>query len=130
MRMKGRQTILGDLTLCSAMMVELWTRKREMGKKSRTLWRIRADMRNRRYNLPDWVGKTSYQCNYMPDWDLYPLYLGWSIDSHTKFSSLPVSHDDFPYHLSSLSFSSAILPSPKNTKLSHRALSLHAMIKS
>jgi len=26
------------------------------------IWRIRADMRNQGYNLPDWVGKTSYQC--------------------------------------------------------------------
>ena len=50
-----------DLTLCSAMMVELWTRKREIGMKLRTMWRIRADMRNQGYNLPDWVGKTSYQ---------------------------------------------------------------------
>jgi len=32
--------------------------------------------------------------------------------------------------LSSLSFSSSTLPSPKNTKLSHPSLSLHAMIKS
>jgi hypothetical protein len=29
-----------DLTLCSVMIVELWTRKREMGMKMRTLWRI------------------------------------------------------------------------------------------
>ena len=38
--------------------------------------------------------------------------------------------DDFPHLLSSLSFSSSTLPSPKNTKLSHPSLSLHAMIKS
>jgi len=24
--------------------------------------RIRADMRNQGYDMPDWVGKTSYQC--------------------------------------------------------------------
>jgi len=35
-----------DLTLCSAMMVELWTRKREMRIKLRTMWRLRAVMRN------------------------------------------------------------------------------------
>jgi hypothetical protein len=37
------------------MMVELWTRKREMGMKMRTIWRIRAAMRNQEYNLLDWV---------------------------------------------------------------------------
>jgi len=52
-----------DLTLCSAMMVELWTRKREMGMKLRTMWRIQADMRKQGYNLPDCVGKRSYRCN-------------------------------------------------------------------
>ena len=42
----------------------------------RTMWRIRADMRNQGYNLPDSVGKTSYQCNYMADQDLYLTYRG------------------------------------------------------
>ena len=35
-----------DLTLRSAMMVKLWTKKRELRMKMRTMWRIRADMRN------------------------------------------------------------------------------------
>jgi hypothetical protein len=48
-----------DITLCSAMMVELWTRNREMGMQLRTIWRIQADMRNQGYNLPEWVGNTS-----------------------------------------------------------------------
>jgi len=26
------------------------------------IWRIRADMRDQGYDLPDWVGKTSYRC--------------------------------------------------------------------
>jgi len=43
---------------------------------------------------------------------------------------VPVSPDDLPHLLSSLSFSSWTLPSPKNTKLSHPSLSLHAMIMS
>jgi len=98
--------------------------------KMRTMWRIRADIRNQGYNLPDWVGKTSYRCNYTPDRDSYLPYRGWHLDSHTKFSYVQVSHDDFPHLLSSLSFSSSSLPSPNNTKLSHRSLSLHAMIKS
>jgi hypothetical protein len=37
------------------MMVELWTRKREMEMKMRVIWRIRAAMRNQEYDLPDWV---------------------------------------------------------------------------
>ena len=42
--------------------------------KMRTMRRIRADMRNRGYDLPDWVPKTSYRCNYTPDRDSYLLY--------------------------------------------------------
>jgi len=42
-------------------------------------------MRNQGYDLPDWVGKTSYRCYYTPDRDSYLPYRGWSIDSHTKF---------------------------------------------
>jgi len=119
-----------DLTLCSAMMAELWTGKREMGMKLRTMCRIREDMRNQGYDLPDWVVKTLYRFNYTPDWDSYLLYRGWSIDPHTKISQVPVSHDDFPHLLSSLSCSSSILTSPKNTKLSHCSLPPHTMIKS
>jgi len=51
-----------------------------------TIWRIRAAMRNKDFDLPDWVYKTSYRCNYMSDQDSYLPYRGWSIDSHTKFS--------------------------------------------
>jgi len=43
----------------------------------RIMWRIQVDMRNQGYDLPDWVGKTSYQCNCMPDRDSYLLYRGW-----------------------------------------------------
>jgi len=111
------------------MMVEWWARKREKGMKLRTMWRIRADMRNEKYALPDWVGKTAYWCNYMPDRDSDLPYQGWLIDSHTKLSEVPVSHADFPCHLSSLPFLSSTLPSSKNMKFSHRSLSLHAMIK-
>ena len=50
-----------DLTFCSVIIVELWTRKREMGMKMRIIWRIRVDMRNQGYDMPDRVGKTSYQ---------------------------------------------------------------------
>jgi len=75
-----------ELTLCATMMIELWTRKKEIGMMMRTIWRIRADMRNPGYDLPEWVGKTSYQSYYMLDRISYLLFWVWSIDWHTKFS--------------------------------------------
>jgi hypothetical protein len=68
------------------MMAELWLRKTEMRMKMITMWRIRADMRNHRYHLPDWVGTTLYQGYYTPDWDWYLWYRVRSIDLHTEFS--------------------------------------------
>jgi hypothetical protein len=47
---------------------------------------IQVDTRNLGYNLPDWVGNTSYWYNYTLDWDSYLPYLGSYIDLHTKFS--------------------------------------------
>jgi hypothetical protein len=49
-----------DLTLCSAIMGELWTGQREM--KMRMKWRIPADMGHQEYDWPDCVSKTSYRC--------------------------------------------------------------------
>jgi len=43
----------------------------------RMLWRIRADMRNQGYDLPDWVGKTLYRCIDTADRDSYLPYPGW-----------------------------------------------------
>jgi hypothetical protein len=97
--------------------------------KMRKMRRIRADMSIEGYDLPDWFGMTSVRCNYTLDRHWYLLYWGWSIDSRTKLSYVPVPHADCPRSLSSLSFWSSILPSPKNTKLSHPSLSLHAMIE-
>jgi len=51
-------------------------KKEGEGLKMVTIWRIRADMRNQGYNMPGWVGKTSYQCNSTPDRDLYLPYRG------------------------------------------------------
>ena len=39
-----------DLTSGSAMMVELWTRKRKMGIRMRTMWRIPEDITNQGYD--------------------------------------------------------------------------------
>jgi len=44
--------------------------------KIRMMWRIRPDIRKQGYDLPHWVGKTSYQCNFKPDGDLYLPYWG------------------------------------------------------
>jgi len=82
----------------------------------KTMWTIREEMRNQGHDFPHWVGKTSYQCDYIPDWNSYLWYQGWIIDSHTKFSYILVSDDNIPHLLSSLSFSSSTLPSPKNTE--------------
>jgi len=81
-----------------------------------TIWRKRVDMRNQGYQMPNCVKKSTYRCSYLPDreWDL--PYWEWSIDLDTKFSYVPVSHNDFPHILASLSFSSSNLPSPKNMK--------------
>jgi len=95
-----------------------------------TMWTIRADMRYHRHDLPDWVGMNSDQCDYMPDWNSYLPYRGWSIDLHTKFLYLPVANYDFPHTISSCSFLCSIQPSPKNTKFSHRCRSLYATIMS
>jgi hypothetical protein len=93
-------------------------------------WRISADMRNLVYDLPDWVGKTWYRCNYMPHQESYLPFWECYIDLHTKFSKVPVCNDDSPHLLTYLSFLSSTLPSPENTKLCHPSLSLHAMIMS
>ena len=39
----------------------------------RMMCRICADMKNQGYDLPAWVGKTLYRCDYMPDQDSYLL---------------------------------------------------------
>ena len=56
--------------------------------------------------------------------------IGDGKSSRTWDSPSPSFSWCFPRTLSSLSFLSSILPSPKNTKLSHPLQSLHAMIKS
>jgi len=65
-----------DLTLCSAMMVELWMRKREMGIMMRMMWRIRVDTKNQSFDILDWVGTSSYRCKYTADRDSYLPYRG------------------------------------------------------
>jgi hypothetical protein len=90
---------------------------------------MRVDMRNERYIRPDSVRRTSHWCYEAADRVLYLLYRGCSVDLRTKFSQVPVSQNDFPHLLSSLSFLSSTLPSRKNTYPSHRTLSLNAVIQ-
>jgi hypothetical protein len=79
------------------MMVELWTRKREMVDEDENDMGDTSGYEKSGVRLRDWVQKTSYLCHYPPDPEQFLLYRGWSIDSYTKFSQVPFSHDDFPH---------------------------------
>jgi len=78
---------------------EIWGGRMKMG----PIWRIQGNVGKLWHDLPDWIYNASYQYSYLPYWK-------WSIDLHMTFSLVPVSHDDFPHLLSSLSFSSSTLP--------------------
>jgi len=149
MRMKGKQTIfecrtqcmlysvyavLGvnswschgeierdDLTLCPAMMVEMWMRKREMGDEDEN----------------DVEDKSGYEKS-----GVRLAWLGWedliSVVLHAGSGLIPavpwmvnwLAHEILLSPSFSWWFVPSPLPSPKNTKLSHPSLSLHAMIQS
>jgi hypothetical protein len=94
------------------------------------IWMIQAYAKSQEYDLPDWIQKTSYQCDYPPERNLYLLDQRCSIELHTKFYWVPVSHVNFPNLLWSLSFLYSTLPSLKNPKLRHPSLSLYATIMS
>jgi len=149
MRMKGRQTIfecctqcmlysvyavLGvnswschgeierdDLTLCSAMMVEMWMRKREMGDEDEN-------------DVEDMSGyeKSGVQLAGLGWEDLVSLLL------HAGSGLIPAVSGMVNWLAQKILLRASFswwfvlspLPSPKNTKLSHPSLSLHALIKS
>jgi hypothetical protein len=48
--------------------------------KMSAMWKIRADVRNQAYTLPDWVEKTAYEWDDTPDQDSYLPYSGRYID--------------------------------------------------
>jgi len=123
-------TVSDDVTLWSVMMVELWTRNREIGIDMRMMWRIRVDMRSPEYNVPDWVGMTAYRCNDTPNQESLLPYAGMYVQLDSEFSQVQVSDENFHHLLRSHSFSLSPLPSPRNPKLSRHSRSLHAMIKS
>jgi len=42
-----------------------------------TMWSVQADTRNQGYDLPDCVGKTSFQCHYTTDQNSYLPHGVW-----------------------------------------------------
>jgi len=119
-----------DLTLGSAIMVELWMRKRDEGwrqkwyRRYERIWEIKGSRCLTVFRRPR-IGVITlricaHTCHIMDS----------KIKSHLKFSSVPFSHDVVPHQLSSLSFSSWTLPSPKYTELGLPSLSAHAMFMS
>ena len=66
-----------DSTVCSGDDGTVVDEKERWRMKRGKIWRIRADMRHQVYGMPDWVWKTSCQCNYAPDRDSYLPYQEW-----------------------------------------------------
>jgi len=122
------ETQRDDLTLCSAIIVELWTRKREMGYQDendvedyKRIWEICGTTCLIGLGWPS-IGVITH---------LIRTCTCCIVDGKlTRTWHSLVSDDDSPRTLSSLPFLSSILPSPKNTKLTPPSLSIHAMIKS
>jgi len=110
-----------ELTLCSAMMVEMWMRKREMGDEDEN-------------NVEDTSGYEKSGVRL--------AWLGWedlvSVLLHARSGLMPavsgmvnwLAHEVLLSPSFSWWFVPSPLPSPKHTKFSHPSLSLHAMIKS
>jgi len=110
-----------DLTLCSAMMVEMWMRKREMGDEDENDVEDTSGYEESEVQLP-WLGSEHLV----------------SVLLHARSGLIPavswmvnwLVHEILLSPTFSWWFVPSPLPSPKNTKLSHPSLSLHAMIKS
>jgi len=81
------------------MMVELWTRKWQMGDEDENYMEDASRDEKAGVGVADWVYKTLCQKYYPPNLDSYLLSWGWSIDWHTNLYEVPVSHDDFPHLL-------------------------------
>jgi len=110
-----------DLTVCSAMMVEMWMRKSEMGDEDEN-------------DVEDTSGYD--KSGVRPGWLGWEVLVSVSLHAGSRLVAAVSGMVNWLAHkiLSSPSFSwwfvASPLPSPKITKLSHRSLSLHAMIKS
>ena len=110
-----------DLTLCSAMMVEMWMRKRDMGDEDENDVEDSSGYEQSGVQLA-WSGRE----------DLVPVLLHAGSGLVPAVSGMVnwLAQEILLRPSFSWRFVSSPLPSPKNTKLSHPSLSLHAMIKS
>jgi hypothetical protein len=66
-----------DLSLCSAMLVQLCMRKRAMGDEDENDLEYLSQNEKSGYDMPDLIWKTWYRCNYTPDYNLYLPHWGW-----------------------------------------------------
>jgi len=98
------------------MMVELWMRRREMGDENENDMEDLTGYEQSGVRLA-WLSLENFVSVLLPTGSgLVPAVLG--IDNWLAHEILlvPVSHDDFPHVLGSLSVLCSTLPSPKNTK--------------
>jgi len=110
-----------DLTLCSAMMVEMWMRKREMGDEDENNVEHKSGYEKSGVR-PAWLG--------WEDLVSVLLHAGWGLVPAVSGMVTWLAHELLLSPSFSWCFVPSPLPSPKNTKLSHPSPSLHAMIKS
>jgi len=112
------------------MMVEFWTRKRELGVVDENDVEYSSEYEKSGIQLV-WLGWDDVLAAslHAGSW-LIPTISGMLNCLTNTMLSFPVSHGDMAHLLSSLSYLSSTQPSPKNTMSSHPSLSLHAMITS
>jgi len=104
------------------MMVELWTRKRAMGEEDENDMEDTSGYEQSGVLLA-WLGLEDLISVWLPTGSgLVPAVSGIVNWLAHEILSVPVSHDDFPHLLWSLSFLCSTLPSPK--------ISLHAILMS
>jgi len=117
-----------DLRWCSAIMVELWMRRRVMGNEDQH--NVEDTNEYGKSGVPlawlDWKDLVSVQLH--SGLGLVPALSGMVNWLAHEILLIPVSQDDLPHLFWSLSFLSSTLLSPKNTKLCHSLLSLHAIV--
>jgi len=116
-----------NLAMCSAMMVELWTRKRGGG----WIWeQYGASERKREIRgKPCLIGFRWPRISIITRWiGTHTCHIRNGKLTSTRNSVKPQFAIMISHLLSSLCFSFSTRPSPKNTKLSYPSLSLHARI--
>jgi len=112
------------------MMAELWTRKREMADEDENDMEHTSSYEKSGEWLA-WLGLEHLVSVLLhAGLGLVPAVSGMVNWLAHEILYVPVSHDDSSHLLWSLSFLCSTLPSPKNTKLCHPSLSLHAIIMS